>query len=110
MLLRKAFPFASLLDETLGDLQHLRFSRSSPLPAPLWPDALLLAPLHTSRCSLPLLSSPFHYLFGNSHHFLESGGMLTFSTQSAECWERREEALQLHTVLLFPGLALDPRA
>lgn len=76
MLLRKAFPFVSSLDEMFGDLQHLRFGRSPPLPAPLWPHALLLAPRHTSRCLFPLLNPPLHYLLAT----------LTISLSPVECW------------------------
>lgn len=93
MLLRKAFPFVYLFDEMFGDLQHLHFGCSLSFPVPLLPNALLLAPLHSSRCSPFLLSSILRCLSASLNIFFESGGMLIFCTQNAECWEQKEEAV-----------------
>ena len=76
MLLRKAFPFVCLFHEMFGDLQHLHFSCSLSFPVPLLPNALLLALLHSSRCSLSLLSSALCYLSASLNVFLSL----------VECW------------------------
>lgn len=72
MLLRKAFPFVSVCDEMFGDLQHLHFSCSLSFPVPLLPNALLFAPLCSSRCSLSLLSSTLHYVSATLNVFLNA--------------------------------------
>lgn len=69
MLLRKAFPFVYLFDEMFGDLQHLHFSCSLSFSVPPLPNALLLALLHSPRCSLALLSSILCYLSASLNVF-----------------------------------------
>lgn len=109
MLLRKAFPSVCLLDELFGDLLPPHFSGSLPHLVPLLPDTppwALPPPQGAPSLCSPL---PTFLSFGNFQHFLESGGMLLFSTPSTDCEEQKEEAVQLHTVLLFPALSPNPK-
>lgn len=90
MLLGKAFPLVYLLDETFGDLQHLRFRSQPTFPCPTVARCPAVGAASDFKVLAPSaqLSAPLS--LGDSQHFLASSGMLTFSTQTAECWERRE--------------------
>lgn len=107
-LLSEAFPFVCVSDETFGDLQPLSASQSQP---PFLCPAGAKCPSPGSTVSSKVLtrSTQLYTLLslGDSQRFPEAGGMFMVSTQSAERWEQREEAM--HTVLLFPALGLHPK-
>lgn len=90
MLLRKAFPSVCLLDELFGDLLPPHFSGSLPDLVPLLPGTppwALPPPQGAPSLCSPL---PTFLSFGNFQHFLESGGMLLFSTPKAQIVRSRK--------------------